>query len=94
MFPLQTDESVAPVGGVEPRQTIIDSEPLVPKARGDGDELLPIQYDDNYVTAFPGETVEIHGVVQRSAGLASWIKLEGYNTQKNGANTAACDPPF
>jgi exo-1,4-beta-D-glucosaminidase len=51
-------------------------------ATPDGDELLPILYDDNYVTVFPGETAEIRGVVQRSAGLASWIKLEGYNTSK------------
>jgi exo-1,4-beta-D-glucosaminidase len=54
-------------------------------ATPDGDELLPILYDDNYVTVFPGETVKIHGVVQRSAGLASWIKLEGYNTAKQSA---------
>ena len=29
----------------------------------DGNEILPIEYDDNYVTVFPGETVEIHGTV-------------------------------
>ena len=48
----------------------------------DGDELLPIQYDDNYVTVFPGETVEIRGVVQQSAGPASWVNVEGYNTAR------------
>ncbi len=45
-----------------------------------GDEILPIEYDDNYVTVFPGEVVEIHGKVRKSAGTAAWIKLEGYNT--------------
>ena len=27
----------------------------------DGDEILPIEYSDNYVTVFPGETVEVQG---------------------------------
>lgn len=45
-----------------------------------GDEILPIEYDDNYVTVFPGEKVEIHGRIQRSLGVASWVTLEGYNT--------------
>jgi exo-1,4-beta-D-glucosaminidase len=37
----------------------------------DGDELLPIEYDNNYVTVFPGETVEIHGVLPQSANRRS-----------------------
>jgi exo-1,4-beta-D-glucosaminidase len=45
----------------------------------DGDEILPIQYDDNYITVFPGETAEIHGTVQ-SDTKPRWVKLEGYNT--------------
>ena len=45
-----------------------------------GDEILPILYDDNYVTVFPRESVEIHGEVRQSAGAAAWIKLTGYNT--------------
>ena len=45
----------------------------------DGNEILPIQYTDNYVTVFPGETVEIHGIV-RNGAEAHWVKLEGYNT--------------
>jgi exo-1,4-beta-D-glucosaminidase len=44
-----------------------------------GDELLPIEYDNNYVTVFPGETVEIRGVLPQSSKPA-WVKLEGYNT--------------
>jgi exo-1,4-beta-D-glucosaminidase len=45
----------------------------------DGDELLPIEYDNNYVTVFPRETVETHGVLPHSA-KAAWVKLEGYDT--------------
>ncbi len=45
----------------------------------DGDEILPIEYDDNYVTVFPGETIEVHGIV-RKGPEPRWVKLEGYNT--------------
>ena len=45
----------------------------------EGDEILPIQYDDNYVTVFPSETVEIHGTISKSAN-PRWIRIEGYNT--------------
>jgi exo-1,4-beta-D-glucosaminidase len=44
-----------------------------------GNEILPIEYDDNYITIYPGETVEIHGIV-RKGGEARWVKIEGYNT--------------
>jgi exo-1,4-beta-D-glucosaminidase len=50
-----------------------------------GDEILPIEYDDNYVTVFPGETAEIHGTVPQ-ASAAAWIKLEGYNTPEEAAS--------
>jgi len=45
----------------------------------DGNEILPIEYDDNYITVFPGETAEIHGTVPPGA-RSRWVKLEGYNT--------------
>jgi exo-1,4-beta-D-glucosaminidase len=45
----------------------------------DGDELLPVEYDDNYVTVFPGETVLIRGLLPQSA-KAAWVKLDGYDT--------------
>jgi exo-1,4-beta-D-glucosaminidase len=48
-------------------------------AKRDGNEILPIIYDDNYVTVFPGETTEIHGSVQKDT-KPHWAKLEGYNT--------------
>ena len=44
-----------------------------------GNEILPIEYDDNYITIFPGETAEIHGVIWKDADLR-WVKIEGYNT--------------
>jgi exo-1,4-beta-D-glucosaminidase len=45
----------------------------------DGDEILPIEYNDNYVTVFPGETVELAG--QAWSGVsANWVRVTGYNT--------------
>jgi exo-1,4-beta-D-glucosaminidase len=45
----------------------------------DGDEILPIEYSDNYVTVFPGETVELQG--QPWSGVsANWVRVTGYNT--------------
>ena len=46
----------------------------------DGDELLPIQYSDNYVTVFPGETVELDAVVPNPYVSANWVRVTGYNT--------------
>ncbi len=48
----------------------------------DGDEILPIEYDNNYVTVFPSETVEIKATLLTPAN-ASWIKLEGFNTRQS-----------
>ena len=48
-------------------------------ATKDGNEILPIEYDDNYITIYPGETVEIHGTIWKGAE-PRWVKLEGYNT--------------
>lgn len=46
----------------------------------DGDEILPIEYDDNYVTVFPGETVEIRGAIPGQSPSASWVRVTGHNT--------------
>ncbi len=46
----------------------------------DGDEILPIEYDDNYVTVFPGETMEIRGTVPTQGVNPSWVRVAGYNT--------------
>ncbi len=53
-------------------------------ATQDGNEILPIRYDDNYVTVFPSETVEIHGTVSKT-GEARWVRVEGYNTPATSA---------
>jgi exo-1,4-beta-D-glucosaminidase len=45
-----------------------------------GDEILPIEYSDNYVTVFPGETVEVHGVVPTDRTEANWVRVAGYNS--------------
>ena len=46
----------------------------------DGDEILPIEYDDNYVTVFPGETVTVRGLVPNPYADANWVRVTGYNT--------------
>ncbi|MFV8320807.1 glycosyl hydrolase 2 galactose-binding domain-containing protein [Mycobacterium sp. 23] len=46
----------------------------------DGDEILPIEYDDNYVTVFPGETVEIRASVPGRGSSANWVRVTGQNT--------------
>jgi exo-1,4-beta-D-glucosaminidase len=46
----------------------------------DGDEILPIEYDDNYVTVFPGETVELRASVLSRSASADWVRVTGYNT--------------
>jgi exo-1,4-beta-D-glucosaminidase len=45
---------------------------------------LPITYDNNYVTVFPGETALIHGTFNPSdlAGAKLWLRVEGYNAPK------------
>jgi len=54
----------------------------------DGNEVLPVTYDNNYVTVFPGETVSIRGKFNNSdlAGNPSWIRVEGYNAFKELAS--------
>lgn len=44
------------------------------------DEILPIEYDDNYVTVFPGETVQIQGRVPDSGPAPAWVRVTGYNS--------------
>jgi exo-1,4-beta-D-glucosaminidase len=46
----------------------------------DGDEILPIQYSDNYVTVFPGETVALRADVPDGAVAPDWVRVTGYNT--------------
>ena len=46
----------------------------------DGDEVLPIEYSDNYVTVFPGETVDLTATISTSGVEANWVRVSGYNT--------------
>jgi exo-1,4-beta-D-glucosaminidase len=46
----------------------------------DGDEILPIEYSDNYVTVFPGETVTLRATVPPNGGNPAWVRVSGYNT--------------
>ena len=46
------------------------------------------QYENNYVSVFPGETVEIQRVVQQSAGSARGSNLLATYGKTKSANTA------
>jgi exo-1,4-beta-D-glucosaminidase len=43
-----------------------------------GEEILPITYDDNYVSVFGGETVEISGRVPGGGPVPAWVRVTGY----------------
>jgi exo-1,4-beta-D-glucosaminidase len=51
----------------------------------DGDEILPITYDDNYITIFPHEmrTIEGHFRFSEQGTWSPGLRLEGYNVSKN-----------
>ena len=51
-------------------------------AGADGLEILPITYDDNYVTVFPHETRTIVAALDRLAPGAAGLRVEGYNVGK------------
>ena len=48
-------------------------------ASRNGNEILPIEYDDNYITIFPGDFAELHATLPRGT-QPHWVRLEGYNT--------------
>jgi len=59
-----------------------------------GNEVLPILYDDNYVTVFPGETKLVEGTLDSKdlANRMPWVRVEGYTTKPTtvslGSSTA------
>ena len=63
-----------------PTQNIAFFERAEISSSPNGDEILPIEYDDNYVTVFPGETVEIRGSIPGQGPSASWVRVTGHNT--------------
>jgi exo-1,4-beta-D-glucosaminidase len=73
------DESHVTIRLHNPSEHIAFFERATISSERDGNEILPIQYDDNYITVFPGENAEIHGTVPKGAE-SRWIRLEGYNT--------------
>lgn len=50
-------------------------------SRPTGDEILPVTYDDNYVTVFPGEQVDIRGRVPPGGPPGALVRVSGYNSQ-------------
>jgi len=53
----------------------------------DGEEILPVLYDDNYVTLFPHESLTIEGRFKAAdaEGQPVYLRLEGRNTAKKVA---------
>ena len=49
-------------------------------ATPDGDEVLPVEYDDNYVTVFPGETIEVRARALTPTAEVSWVRVTGYGS--------------
>lgn len=47
-------------------------------AERDGDEILPITYDDNYVTVYPGESVDVRAVPSGDPSAARWARVTPY----------------
>jgi exo-1,4-beta-D-glucosaminidase len=61
-----------------PRIAFFERAELLPSPLAD--EILPVEYDDNYVTVFPGETVEMKGRVPGSGPAPNWVRVTGYNS--------------
>jgi exo-1,4-beta-D-glucosaminidase len=59
----------------------------VTPSRG-GEEILPIEYSDNYVTVFPGETAVLRAVVPSPWKTAGWVRVTGYNTAETVAQVS------
>lgn len=53
----------------------------------DGPEILPIRYDDNYITIFPRETRTVESVYETSllSGRQPLVRVEGYDVAKQVA---------
>ncbi|MGO8817470.1 MAG: glycosyl hydrolase 2 galactose-binding domain-containing protein [Terriglobia bacterium] len=49
--------------------------------RSDGEEILPITYEDNYVTLFPGESRTLWAKFRTEdlGGKSAYLRVEGYN---------------
>lgn len=90
--PVKVTGTLHPAGGQDsfvlslhnPSKNIAFFERAAVTQGNDGDEVLPVIYSNNYVTIFPGETVTIRGHFRTAelSGKQPWLRLEGYNTDK------------
>lgn len=49
-------------------------------ATRDGAEILPVEYSDNYVTVFPGESVTLTAHTATPGPAPQWVRVSGYDT--------------
>jgi exo-1,4-beta-D-glucosaminidase len=73
-------QNVVSIGLTNPTTKVAFFQRAEVTATRDGDEILPIEYSDNYVTVFPGETVELEAVVPSPLVTANWVRVSGYNS--------------
>ena len=78
--PRAGDDRSVTIGLRNPTRQIAFFERAEVTATRDGDEILPITYDDNYVTVFPGETVEVRASLPKRSATGNWVRVTGYNT--------------
>lgn len=45
-----------------------------------GEEILPIEYDDKEITVFPHATTVVHGTVRDGDWTPAWVTVSGNNT--------------
>jgi exo-1,4-beta-D-glucosaminidase len=55
-----------------------------------GEEILPIRYDDNYVTIFPHESRTIAARYDSLAGFKPSLRLQGYNLPQDLTAPISC----
>ncbi len=56
-------DQVIGIALVTNRDDIASFEGVTLSETREGNEILPIEYSDNYVTIYPGETAETHGAI-------------------------------
>ena len=56
---------------------------------GSGSDVLPVMWDDNFVSLLPGETREITArVAAAPAGAAATVRIEGWNVAAENVRVA------
>ncbi len=75
-----------------PTQRVAFFERVEVSSARDADEILPIEYSDNYVTVFPGETVDVDAVdpdERRERPLGESHRIQHTAHRRSGQLTAA-----